>query len=96
MDTRNAHLALEYGGSLPIHIRLGVNGLWDTWWPRGPFDFPEDGRQSVEPSFEFQTTLTSVAPEAIDAVTVAAFNGLAGVYGQEPFSLGEIMEMARR
>lgn len=94
--TRNAHLALALGGSLPIHVRLGVNGLSDTWWPRGPFEFPEDGRQSVEPSFEFQATLTSVKPKAIDAACVAAFNALGGVYGQEPFSLEEIMEMARR
>lgn len=93
---RNAALALEHGGSLPLHVRLGVNGLSGSRWPAGPFDFADEGRIAVEPAFEHLAVLVSADGAAIDAVAVDAFNGLAGVYGLEPYSLEEIMEMARR
>ena len=93
---RNAKLALDHGGSLPIHVRLGVNGLAGSWWPRGSFDFGEDGFGAVEPSYQYDATLTSVETEALQQVVVDAFNGLAAVYGLEPFTLAEIVEMAKR
>lgn len=93
---RNAKLALDHGGSLPIHVRLGVNGLAGSWWPRGSFDFGEDGFGAVEPSYQYDAALTSVETEALQQVVVDAFNGLAAVYGLEPFTLAEIVEMAKR
>lgn len=93
---RNARLALEQGGSLPIHVKLGIGSLENSWWPRSPFDFDDDGRQAVEPSYEYDATLTSIAPDALAEVAIAAFNGLAALYGHEPFSLEEILEMAKR
>lgn len=93
---RNAELALDHGGSLPIHVKLGVSALEDSWWPRGSFDFDDDGRQAVEPSYEYDATLTSIAPAALEVVAVEAFNGLAALYGHEPFTLEEILEMAKR
>lgn len=93
---RNAKLALDHGGSLPIHVRLGVNSLAGSWWPRGSFDFGEDGFGAVEPSYQYDATLTSVETEALQQVVVEAFNGLAAVYGLEPFTLAEIVEMAKR
>lgn len=93
---QNAKLALDHGGSLPIHVKLGVSSLENSWWPRGPFDFEDDGRQAVEPSYEYDATLTSIASDALTEVAVAAFNGLAALYGHEPFTLEEILEMAKR
>ena len=93
---RNAKLALDHGGSLPIHVRLGVNGLAASWWPRGSFDFGEDGFGAVEPSYQYDATLTSVETEALQQVVVDAFNGLAAVYGLEPFTLAEIVELGKR
>lgn len=93
---RNAKLALDHGGSLPIHVRLGINGLAGSWWPRGAFDFGDDGFAAVEPSFEYDATLTSIDTEALQEVAVDAFNGLANVYGHEPFTFAEILEMAKR
>lgn len=75
---------------------MGVKGLAGSWWPRGSFDFGEDGFAAVEPSYEYDATLTSVETEALQQVTVDAFNGLAAVYGHEPFALAEILEMAKR
>lgn len=94
--TRNAKLALDHGGSLPIHVRLGVNGLAGSWWPRGSFDFGDDGFAAVEPSFEYDATLTSIEAGAVQQVAVDAFNGLASSYGLEPFTLSEILEMTQR
>ena len=92
---RNAGLALDHGGSLPIHVRLGVNGLAGSWWPQGRFDFGDEGYAAVEESYEYQTTLTSVAPETFQQVAVDAFNGLAAVYGVEPHSYDQIVALSR-
>lgn len=91
----NVKLALEHGGSLPIHIKLGVHGLAETQWPAGHFDFAGDRREAVEPSYEYDATLASGHPEAIRAVAVDAFNGLAAVYGLAPFSYDEIVALAK-
>ena len=92
---RNCALALAYGGSLPIHVRLGVSNLTDSWWPRGPFTFADEGYAAVELAYEYDAQLTSIEPEALRTVAVAAFNGLAAVYGQEPFSYDEIIELSK-
>lgn len=92
---RNAVLALEHGGSLPIHVRLGVNGLAGSWWPQGRYDFGDEGYTAVEESYEYQATLTSVAPEALQQVAVDAFNGLAAVYGIEEHSFAQIVALSR-
>lgn len=92
---RNAALALEHGGSLPIHIRLGVNGLAGSWWPQGRYDFGDEGYAAVEESYEYQATLTSVAPETLQQVAVDAFNGLAAVYGIEEHSFEQIVALSR-
>lgn len=92
---RNSKLALEYGGSLPIHVRLGVNGLADSWWPLGRFAFNDEGFGAVEDSYEFDATLTSVDPAYLKAVAVDAFNGLAAVYGIEAHSFDEIVALSR-
>ena len=92
---RNTALALEHGGSLPIHVRLGVNGLAGSWWPQGRFDFGDEGYAAVEESYEYQATLTSVVPEALQQVAVDAFNGLAAVYGVEPHSYDQIVALSR-
>jgi hypothetical protein len=92
---RNCALALAHGGALPIHIRLGVNDLRDSWWPRGQFDFYDDGFAAVEESYEFHATLTSIEPAALKAVVVEAFNGLAAVYGVEPHTVEQIEALAR-
>jgi len=92
---RNCALALEHGGSLPIHVRLGISNLTDSWWPSGPFQFRDEGFAAVELAYEYDARLTSIETAAIREVAVAAFNGLAAVYGQEPFTLDEILEMAK-
>lgn len=92
---RNAVLALEHGGSLPIHVRLGVNGLAGSWWPQERYDFGDEGYAAVEDSYEYQATLTSVAPEALEQVAVDAFNGLAAVYGIEAHSFEQIVALSR-
>lgn len=92
---RNCALALTHGGKLPIHIRLGITDLKDSWWPRGRFDFDDDGFAAVEDSYEFQATLTSIEPDALKAAAVDAFNGLASVYGIQPHTLAQIEELAR-
>ena len=92
--TRNSKLALEHGGQLPIHVRLGVNGLAGSTWPPGALDFG-DRFIATEPAFEYQTTLTSVEPEALKAVVADAFNGLAAVYGIEPQTFDQIEAATR-
>ncbi|ODU79982.1 hypothetical protein [Novosphingobium sp. SCN 63-17] len=92
---RNTNLALEHGGSLPIHVRLGVNGLSGSWWPRGRFDFGDEGFAAVEESYEYVATLTSAAPEDLRQIAVDAFNGLAGVYGLEPHSYDQIVALSK-
>lgn len=92
---RNAKLALQHGGSLPIHIRLGVNGLDGSWWPQGDFAFPDEGYAAVESAYEFDATLTSVEPNYLKSLAVDAFNGLAAVYGVEAHSLDQILELSR-
>jgi len=92
---RNTKLALEHGGSLPFHVRLGINGLAGSWWPEGRYSFGDDGYAAVEESYEFQATLTSVAPEALQQVAVDAFNGLAAVYGVEPHSYDQIVALSK-
>ncbi|WP_449470246.1 hypothetical protein [Sphingobium chungangianum] len=92
---RNAGLALAHGGSLPMHVRLGITGLDGTWWPAGPYDFGDEGFQSVEASFEYDGVLISVDDAAIKQLVAAAFNALAEVYGIEPHSLEAIEALAR-
>ena len=92
---RNCALALAHGGSLPIHVRLGVSNIKSSWWPRGRFDFDDDGYAAVEDSYEFDATLTSVAPEELQRVAVEAFNGLAAAYGMEPFIHEKVIEQSR-
>lgn len=92
---RHTKLALDHGGSLPIHVRLGVNGLSGSWWPRGRFDFGDEGFAAVEESYEYVATLTSAAPEDLKQVAVDAFNGLASVYGVEPHSYDQIVALSK-
>lgn len=92
---RNAKLALEHGGSLPIHVRLGVNGLAGSWWPKGRYDFDDEGFAAVEEAYEFDATLTSVAADDLKQVTVDAFNGLAAVYGVEPHTYDQIVALSK-
>lgn len=92
---RNCALALEHGGSLPIHVRLGVSSIKGSWWPRGRFDFGDDGYAAVEDSYEYDATLTSIAPEELQRIAVEAFNGLAAAYGVKPFSHEQIIKESR-
>ncbi|MBB5719953.1 hypothetical protein FHR23_002912 [Stakelama sediminis] len=92
---RNCALALAHGGALPIHVRLGVNGLAGSYWPGGPHQFDDEGHEAVEDAYEYDATLTSTAPEALKAVVVEAFNGLAAVYGVEAHSFEQIEERSR-
>jgi|TARA_R110000782_G_scaffold259575_1_gene350167 hypothetical protein len=91
---RNCALALAHGGALPIHVRLGVNGLSGSYWPGGPLQFDDEGFEAVEDAYEYDATLTSTAPEELKAVVVEAFNGLAAVYGVEPHTY-QIAERSR-
>lgn len=92
---RNCALALAHGGALPIHVRLGVTGLDGSWWPAGRFDFDDDGFAAVEPSFEYDATLTSIDKDTLRATAVAAFNALAAVYGIEPHNFAQIEALGR-
>lgn len=92
---RNCALALTHGGSLPIHVRLGVSDLRGSWWPRGRFDFGDEGYAAVEDSYEYDATLTSVDPGELQRVAVEAFNGLAAAYGIEPFTHEQIVKESR-
>jgi len=92
---RNSKLALEHGGSLPIHIRLGVNGLANSWWPLGRHSLNDEGYGAVEDSYEYDATLTSIESQYLRTVAVDAFNGLAAVYGMEPHTFEEIVELQR-
>lgn len=91
---RNCALALSHGGALPIHVRLGVSDIRDSWWPRGPFQFNDEGHAAAEDSYEFDATLTSITPEELQRVAVEAFNGLAAAYGMEAFTHDEIIEQS--
>lgn len=92
---RNCALALAHGGSLPIHVRLGVNGLSGSWWPQGRFDFGDEGFAAVEDSYEFDATLTAVSSDDLKSVVADAFNGLAAAYGIEPHTAEQIEALAR-
>lgn len=92
---RNSKLALEHGGSLPIHVRLGVNGLANSWWPLGRYSFSDEGFGAVEDTYEYVTTLTSIEPDTLKEVVADAFNGLAAVYGVEPQTFDQIAAAAR-
>ncbi len=92
---RNIALVLQQGGQLPIHVRLGVNGLSDTWWPAGVYDFGEDGHAAVEESYEYQATITSTDPNVLKSIVVDAFNGLAAVYGVGEHSFQQIVDLSR-
>lgn len=91
----NCMLAINHGGSLPIHVRLGVTGLADSWWPRQRYQFDDEGFAAVEESYEFDATLASILPEDIKAVVVDAFNGLAAVYGVGTHTAEQIEALAR-
>ena len=92
---RNCTLALAHGGSLPIHVRLGVNDLRNSWWPRGAHQFDDEGYAAVEDSYEYDVTMTSITPEALQQAAVDAFNGLAAVYGIEPRTHEQIIKLSR-
>lgn len=92
---RNCALALAHGGSLPIHVRLGVNGLTGSWWPPGRFDFGDEGFAAVESSFEFDATLIAVDKATLRRVAADAFNALAAVYGIEAHTIEQIEALAR-
>lgn len=92
---RNCALALTHGGALPIHVRLGVNNLKGSWWPRGQFDFGDEGFAAVEDAYEFAATLTSIELEALQSIAVDAFNGLAAIYGVGPFTHERIVAESR-
>lgn len=92
---RNCALALAHGGSLPIHVRMGVSNLKGSWWPRGRFDFGDEGYAAVEESYEYAATLTSTTAEDLQRIAVEAFNGLAAVYGIEPSSHEQIIKASR-
>jgi hypothetical protein len=92
---RNCSLTLAHGGALPIHVRLGVTGLDGSYWPAGRFDFDDDGFAAVEPSFEYDATLTSIDKDTLRATAVAAFNALAAVYGIEPHTFAQIEALGR-
>ena len=92
---RNCALALAHGGSLPIHVRLGISDLKNSWWPPGPFQFGDEGYAAVEDAYEYDATLTSTEPEALKAVVAAAFNGLAAIYGVGEHSYEQIVERSR-
>ena len=90
---RNCELALVHGGAFPIHIRLGITDLKDSWWPQPHIAF-EAGFAAVKDSYEFIAQLSSNTPESIKAVVVDAFNGLAAVYGVEPHTVEQIEKLA--
>jgi hypothetical protein len=92
---RNCALALAHGGSLPIHVRLGITGLDGTWWPAGRYDFGDEGFAAVEPSFEYDAALTSDGKDSLRNVAVAAFNALAEIYGVAAHTLDEIEALGR-
>ena len=92
---RNCALSLTHGGSLPIHIRLGVNGLSDSWWPRGRYEFEDEGYASVEDSYEYEATLTSIKSDDLKTVVVDAFNGLAAIYGVGEHTYEQLVELSK-
>jgi hypothetical protein len=92
---RNCGLVLAHGGSLPIHVRLGVSDIRDSWWPRSRFQFPDEGYASVEDSYEYSATLKAITPDALQQVAVEAFNGLAAMYGIEPRTHEQIIDLSR-
>jgi hypothetical protein len=59
---RNCALALVHGGALPIHVRLGISNLTDSWWPRGDFQFGDEGFAAVENAYEYDGILMSTEP----------------------------------
>jgi len=92
---RNCLLALEHGGELPIHVRLGITGLDESWWPQGPFDFGDEGFAAVEPAFEYDAKLVKADRQALRQVAADAFNALAAIYGVEPHSIEQIEALSR-
>jgi len=92
---RNCALALAHGGSLPIHVRLGISDLRNSWWPRDRFQFREEGHAAVEDAYEYRVTLTSITPASLQQVAVDAFNGLAEVYGIESHTYQQIIRLSR-
>lgn len=89
---RNCALALELGGALPIHLRLGVTGLHGTWWPsEGRFAFEGRTFAAVEPSLEFSATIFSTDADALVSVVAQAFNALRAVYGKPPIAPQDIV-----
>lgn len=92
---RNCALALAHGGSLPIHVKLGISNLAGSWWPRGRYEFGDEGFAAVEPSFEFDATLTSTDKASLTQVAADAFNALAEVYGIEAHTIEQIEALAR-
>lgn len=72
-----------------------MSDLRGSWWPHDRFDFGDEGYAAVEDSYEYDATLTSIAPEELQPVAVDAFNGLAAAYGAEPFTQEQIVKESR-
>jgi hypothetical protein len=72
-----------------------VSNLKGSWWPRGQFDFNGEGYAAVEDSYEFDATLTSIEPDALQSIAMDAFNGLAAVYGIGSFTHERIIQESR-
>lgn len=88
--TRNCELCLKYGGSLPIHVKLGVNDLSESYWPSTRFGHFVGWWESVEESYEYNARLASVSAPDIENLVVDAFNGIAELYGAPPQSAEQI------
>jgi len=54
-----------------------------------------DGYAAVEDSYEYDATLTSIAPEELQRIAVEAFNGLPSAYGVQPFTHERIVKESR-
>lgn len=72
-----------------------MNGLTDSWWPKGRYEFDDEGYASVEDSYEYDATLTSIKPDDLKSVVVDAFNGLAAIYGVGAHTYEQIVEQSR-
>jgi len=92
----NCKLALSLGGSLPIHVRLGVHDLRNSWWPRPDYGFLDEGFAAVEQSYEYLATIDSINAEVLQENVVKAFNGLADAYGIPGFTHDQIVALSRR
>lgn len=92
---RNCELALRLGGSLPIHVRIGISNIANSWWPTDLYQFDDEGYLSTEPSFEYFSEITNIDQETLQSVCTEAFNRLAAIYGKGPFTHDQIVAFSR-